>query len=1037
MLRKTIVICLISLIAISFIPLSIYIDDDHRMNEMYVRNGVMDLSSWDYERNKRIKLDGEWEFYWNQLLPPSAFQQAGSAPPSYTALMEVPSQWNGKVINGSPLPAFGSATYRIVLTNLPFDGVYALKKTNIRFSSAVYVNGQKLFEDGLPSEEAESYRAGNIPQIGLFSSENREIEIIVHAANYDYINAGIPVSIYFGEQAAMMDHQQKSMVREFTTLAILGTLAFIYVICFAAAAFYRKTDYTLLLSAMICLLYAIYHGLIGERSLLLFIPGISFEVLYKVKDAVSLVSIIVLVVFFYQLHKNIISLKLTQVVIALLGCFLILLYFLPIGTYTALYVYTISFYQLLLIWLLIRAAMLYIRSDAASRLKPLLLFMTILTINLYSIDTILFAVSVKENLWLGQVYIVVFNIIMIFLIVLRFFEAYHTIDEMKNQLLQLDKIKDDFLSNTSHELKTPLNAIVNITATILKGVAGPLTERQAQNLSIVMGSGRRLTHLVNELLDYSKMKHGDIVLYRNSIDLRAAVDSVIRIHQFLLGGKPILLVNNIPGNFPEVYADGNRLIQVLHNLIGNAIKFSDRGAVEINAEITREMALIQVKDTGLGIEEHMQERIFQAFEQAAVSDSNHYGGTGLGLSITKKLVELHGGSIQVESRPGEGSVFTFKVPLADTASTALSSGSVEQTQQLNDARSLEYTEYPTYIKGKIDEPVLVVDDDYANLQSIINLLKLEEYSIVVVNSGRAALEELSKNQDFFLVILDITMPDMSGYEVLKRIRERFSPFELPVLMLTAKNRITEMKTSMDIGANDFVGKPFEGEELMARVKSLTKLKGSVKNAKDAEIAFLRSQIKPHFLYNALNSIAELCVDEPEQAEELTLHLSQYLRSSFDFKQLDSMTTLENELELVQAYVHIEKARFGSRLHVDYDVDANLTLGIPPLILQPLVENAIRHGLMSNLSGGKVMLAIKNEADNVISFAVEDNGRGMSEQKLEEVLKPDLDKRGVGLWNISQRIKLIYGKNIHVESAEGIGTKVSFAIPAQPIKRTGG
>jgi sensor histidine kinase YesM len=200
-------------------------------------------------------------------------------------------------------------------------------------------------------------------------------------------------------------------------------------------------------------------------------------------------------------------------------------------------------------------------------------------------------------------------------------------------------------------------------------------------------------------------------------------------------------------------------------------------------------------------------------------------------------------------------------------------------------------------------------------------------------------------------------------------------------------------------------------------------------AKDAEIAFLRSQIKPHFLYNALNSIAELCIHEPNKAEELTLDLSQYLRSSFDFKQLDSLTTLENELELVKAYINIEKARFGDRLSVEYDVNVNLDIGIPSLILQPLVENAIRHGLMSNLRGGTVKISVKKHADTVVSFAVEDNGCGMSETKREEILKPDVNKKGVGLWNISQRIKLLYGNTLRIESAEGIGTKVFFDIPA--------
>jgi sensor histidine kinase YesM len=336
--------------------------------------------------------------------------------------------------------------------------------------------------------------------------------------------------------------------------------------------------------------------------------------------------------------------------------------------------------------------------------------------------------------------------------------------------------------------------------------------------------------------------------------------------------------------------------------------------------------------------------------------------------------------------------------------------------------------YPLHIKGEKDESVLVVDDDFANLQSMINLLKLESYSVTVVNRGQMALDELFHNKDFSLVVLDIMMPDMSGYEVLQKLRERFSAYELPVLMLTAKNRVADTILSMDYGANDFVGKPFEAEELMARVRNLIELKRSVKNARDAEIAFLRSQIKPHFLYNALNSIAALCMDEPQKAEELTLELAQYLRGSFDFKQLDSFTTLESELELVKAYVNIEKARFGARLHVEYHIDADVHIRIPPLILQPLVENAIRHGLMSKLQGGQVNITVKQQPDAVVAFVVEDNGCGMSEEKLGEVLGWDKHRKGVGLWNINQRMKLLYGKGILIESAEGRNTKVFFNIP---------
>ncbi len=1031
MFKRMLLVGLIGMISCSFVLLSTVENSDRQMNAFQVRNGVMDLSAWNSEQTPRIKLDGEWEFYWDRLLTPADFARTGADRPVYSAMMKVPSLWNGKIIDGRPLPAYGSATYRMVLKNLPHGGVFALKKTNIRFASAMYANGQLLVEDGKPSGTAANYRSGNIPQIGFFSSEPRDVEIIVQVANYDYVNAGIPLSIYFGEQDAMTASQQRSIAYEFGTFAILGALALIYVLCFATAAMYRKKDYSLLYFAAICAFFAIYNGLVGERPLALVLHGASFETLYKTKDICSVIALIVITIFFYRWQKNMISLRIAQAVVFALGAFPILVAFLPIRAYMVVHPFIIVLYQLLMIWLLLKMAVLFIKGAEADRRKPLLLFMAILCINLYSINLILFGFFFKGSLWLGQWYIIAFSIIMTFLIVLRFFEAYHTIDEMKNRLLQLDQIKDDFLSNTSHELKTPLNAIVNITDTLLKGAEGPVTEKQAQNLAIVMGSGRRLTYLVDELLDYSKMKHGDIALYKSAVDLKAVVDSVIRIHLFLLGGKRITLINGIPEDIPAVCADSNRLIQILHNLIGNAIKFTDQGTVDIRAKVIGESVEVCVGDTGIGIAAHMHDRIFQAFEQADASETKNYGGTGLGLSITKKLVELHGGEIHVDSSPGKGSVFRFTLPLLGAGPAPRKiKGQPEEQEPPRMETALSYSTYPIRIQGEKDQPILVVDDDFANLQSMINLLRLEGHPVVAVNRGQMALDELSQKPDFFLVVLDIMMPDMSGYEVLQRLRERFSPFELPVLMLTAKNRAVDMILSMERGANDFVGKPFEAEELMARVRSLTRLKVSVQNAKDAEMAFLRSQIKPHFLYNALNAIASLCLDEPQKAEELTLQLSQYLRSSFDFKQLDALTTVEKELELVKAYVHIEKARFGARLHVEYDVDADPETRIPPLILQPLVENAVRHGLMPILQGGTVKISVKRRADASIHCAVEDNGCGMSEQKREELLGWSAKKKGVGLWNINRRLKLLYGESLRVESTEREGTKVSFDIPKE-------
>lgn len=1023
MAKRILAVSLIILIAFLMIPWSISRDNDQLEQRAQAVKGSMDLKQWNIKADSVIELNGEWEFYWDQLLTPEDFRKEENAKPALTGYMHVPSQWNGKRLNGITLPVHGSATYRLVLKNLPSDRVYGLKKNIIRFSSRIFVNGAKFMEDGNPSKKAEEYKSGNLPQIGFFNHSGGDLEILIQVANYEYYNSGIPVSINIGEQSAMNEAQQKNSLIEFSVFVMLGTIALIYLIFFVTAALGQRKDFSLLAFAVLSLVLAISNAFTSERPILDILPAIPFVIVYKLRDFFIFACFIALTGMVYQLRKGLLSLRATTIISLIYGLYLLAIALLPVLVYMKIQEAIILLDEGLLLVLLYRTSALLVKSSKKNFAEHLILFIAILTINLYSIDLILLGIALKTNIWFGQVCIIIFAFTMIFLLFLRYFEAYSTIKSMSNRLLQIDKLKDDFLANTSHELKSPLNAIISITDSIIKGVEGPVNPSQAQNLSIVAVSGRRLSNLVNDLLDYSKMKNGDIELRKSSIDLKTIVETIIKVHRFITGGKEIALVNSVPRELPPVYADRDRLTQILYNLIGNGIKFTDRGYVEVSASVNQDIVSICVKDTGIGIPDNMQEIIFQSFEQVDTSATRRYEGTGLGLSISKKLVELHGGNISVVSSLGKGAAFTFTLPASNTGPET---SNAPYLKALPEKQFAQDSIYPLHIKGDLSEKILIVDDDYTNLQAAINLLKMEKYSITAVNSGQKALEEISRQPDITLVILDIMMPDISGYEVLTRIRERYTIFELPVLMLTAKNRISDIVMSLENGANDFVGKPFQGEELSARVGTLTKLKTSIKSAQDAEIAFLRSQINPHFLYNALNSIAALCIDEPQKAEDLIIQLSTYLRYSFDFEKLDSLVTIDKELELLKAYLNIEKARFGSRLKVEYDIADDLDILVPPLVLQPLVENAVRHGLMSNLKGGTVKITIK-KMDGSISFMVEDNGRGIKGDKLKELLDPEVEKKGVGIWNINQRLKLIYGKGIQLDSREGAGTRVLFHI----------
>lgn len=632
MTKRILIIFIITIIGISPVILSVVTDAREPRGLMpHAENGTMDLSGWDIQKNQILHLDGEWEFYWNQLLTPEDFKAGSARTPDLTGYLRVPSLWNGKEFNGAVLPVFGGGTYRLVLKNISYRGVLGLKKANVRFSSKVYVDGRELLEDGVPALKSADYESGNIPELGFFSYDGGDLEILVQAANYEYINSGIPTSFALGEQSVMLNLQQKSNLLGFSILITLWTVALLYFIFFITAKICKRRANALLAFTIFCFVFAIGNGLTDQRPLVMILPDISFEMIFKMKDFFLSASLIAATAIFYHTKKGIVSLRMAGIVSVIYSCYLLAVLMLPIYLYYKMHPFIMILNTVLLLVLFAKTMVLFIKCKKSDLLDYLLLFIAILALNLYSVDSILFAVSLKTDSFLSQIYIVTFAIVMIFLLSMQYYEV------------------------------------------------------------------------------------------------------------------------------------------------------------------------------------------------------------------------------------------------------------------------------------------------------------------------------------------------------------------------------------------------------------LTNLKVSMKQTQDAEIAFLRSQIKPHFLFNALNSIAALCKEAPDKAEDVIIQLSKYLRSSFDFKKLDSLTTVKKEVELLEAYLNIEKVRFGKKLNVVYDIDENVNIPIPPLILQPLVENAVRHGLMSCVSGGTVKISIKREPSNAV-FIIEDDGSGMEPLRVERLMEKKPGENGVGLWNINQRLRLIYGSELEIWSEKGSGTRVSFQIP---------
>ena len=391
--------------------------------------------------------------------------------------------------------------------------------------------------------------------------------------------------------------------------------------------------------------------------------------------------------------------------------------------------------------------------------------------------------------------------------------------EVNQRLQKIDQLKDQFLANTSHELRTPLHGIIGLSESMLDRSQ---SEQDQEDLSMIISSGKRLGNLVNDILDFSKLKNFDIQLSQKSISLYTLVDIVLKNNLPLVKGKALDLVNNVEIDLPAVYADENRLQQVLYNLVGNAIKFTERGKIVVAAEQQKEMIQVAVTDTGIGVPKNKRDAIFQEFEQGDGAISREFTGTGLGLSISKRLAELHGGQMWLTSKVGQGSTFFFTLPISTEKATTLSNAPAALNlakPSMSQTESSTATPQEPVVHETSDIRILVVDDEPINQQVLKNHLAPKGFQITQAMNGEEAIQAIKEKEPFDLVLLDVMMPRMSGFEVCQKIREQYLISELPVIMVTAKDQLQDVVQGLSLGANDYLPKPFQKEELLARVKT--------------------------------------------------------------------------------------------------------------------------------------------------------------------------------------------------------------------------
>jgi len=983
-------------------------------------NGILDLSHWNFDDNGKIPLNGEWTFYPNQLLSPSELTDASSLK-SYA--LKVPGCWKNAELNRQ-MADRGVGTYQLIIKTDGCTPMYGIKITNIRSSCKIFANGNEIAIVGNPTPQLSENDTTNIlPVTAFFPSNDKTINLVVQVANQDYYNGGIIQSIFLGSQKNIFSYDSLLKVSACIGLSLLLIFGFSYVFVY----FFNKRNKHFLFFGLVCITYSFVRATDGEKILNFIIYFIPFMHILRAKNVAICLSIIFMGLFIRELGKNFIPLSVLKSLIFILS-FMILSFFVVPTQYIYILEIILGFcdvFSYLTIGAFVLKAICAKQYGSIGRKGALILLAGIFILVMSFLGAFLYFSSMI-HVYISTTFVLLVALsVASFLFVYQYTRTYDSMKTLNQKLIRADQEKNEFLLQTSNEFRTPLHSIIGIARSTIENGHEPI--RQKQNMILISSIAARLSSLVNDIIDFQSLQDDTLRLTIRNFDLNGTIQAVIDVLVYMKKEEQIQLLNSVTPSHFYVYADENRLHQILINVIGNALKNTEKGFIKIAAESVGDKILISIEDTGAGICEEKQKILFiPASGQPDFGNSTEVSG-GMGLKISKMLaLHMHGDLYLQKSIPG--SVFIIEIPRMAVSSV---NNIVESCGKSEESRLIEpsgKTAGENQRFGSGTHKLLVVDDEVENIKTMQEVFHSGGYSVLKAYSGLQALEVLKNHKDISIVLLDTAMPGMSGYEVSRRIRSEHSLYELPILLFTTRYSQEDIAESFEAGANDFLTKPYDVRELTARVNTLLQMKESAENTVRMETAFLQSQIKPHFLYNALSTIISLCRKDSSKAESLLKDLSNYLRGSLEIDPNNSFFSVKQELLHVESYLNIDKARFGERLNIIYDLeDGAMGVMIPAIVIQPIVENAVRHGVMKRLLGGTIVISAKIENTELV-VSISDDGLGMTEEKKKTVLDYSISTGGIGLKNVNKRLVNAYGQGLWIESAEGKGTKITFRVP---------
>lgn len=624
---KHMISMIISIMILCLVIINIYMINFKKEEANYnAKAGVLDLEDWNMENDKIIKLDGEWEFYSGKLLQPG--EEFDETLKQYVS---VPGSWKSYLKDDGIKN--GSGTYRLII-KVPKDQVYGIKARTIRIANRIYFNGEEVASAGNPSVDRNYLEPESKYNIGVGNSINKEIELIVHVTSVNYRFGGIIKPIELGSLKSIMLKNNKALGLDALVVSVCLCLG----LYFLSIYFQRDKDPYLAYFSGSNFFMALSLSTMNEQILRLiydynFITRIRIQILAMIMVTACFLEFIHY--FFIDYNNN----KTTNIITGIMLSMLLFIFndpskplSLPLGQVQAIISISIAISYIYIFCILIKA--IYRRADSQE-------YILIITISMFSYWSLLILKTFLE--WdLGNIPVALILLIMFSVASLmsnRLQLDYQRANDLSEKLIRDDKLKDEFLIKASHGLRMPLQIVINSIKSLLEGKKGTLNIRQQEDLLLINQEAKRLIRLTDNLQDASLIKKGKVKLRLTSVNPNNIVEDILKEIEILIPyNEKVILKNQIPEEFPLIKADADKFRQIIYELLHNAIKYTESGEIVVSASVVRGQAEIQVRDTGIGIEEEYLGEVFDIFYQKSDKEELEQG-LGLGLSIVKHLKE--------------------------------------------------------------------------------------------------------------------------------------------------------------------------------------------------------------------------------------------------------------------------------------------------------------------------------------------------------------------------------------------------------------